>query len=503
VGNGKSSVKYPDSWLYNLPSMMRIAEPVATLELTHRRVRKCFEAFAEQIDRRRFFRRGYLRELIRRYAFYIEPGTSVLEVGVGTGDLLASLGASRAAGIDICPEMIAAAKARHPELELYEKSAEECSGLMGTFDYIVLSDLTVHLYDILQTLRGLQQFCHPRTRIIFNFHSRLWQPILSLLSALGMHHKHYRTNWITAADLTNLLSLAGFEVLKSDKSTLIPVGVPVVSSFANRYLARLPVIRHLCLVNWIIARVAAEPVPGEPTVSVICPCRNEAGNIASVISRLPNLGRHAELIFVEGGSTDGTWEAIQSAIASNGRTDIAIVAYRQFGRGKADAVRLGFQKAAGDVLMILDADLSVAPEDLTAFFNVLKEGKGEFINGSRLIYPMNDGAMRFLNLVGNKFFALVFSYLLDQSVKDTLCGTKVFTRADYERIRTGAKYFGNFDPFGDFELLFGAAKLNLKIVELPVRYRDRTYGSTNISRFRHGWLLIQMSVFGLRRLKFI
>ena len=275
------------------------------------------------------------------------------------------------------------------------------------------------------------------------------------------------------------------------------------SSFANRYLARLPVIRHLCLVNWIIARVAAEPVLGEPTVSVICPCRNEAGNIASVISRLPNLGRHAELIFVEGGSTDGTWEAIQSAIASNGRTDIAIVAYRQFGRGKADAVRLGFQKAAGDVLMILDADLSVAPEDLTAFFNVLKEGKGEFINGSRLIYPMNDGAMRFLNLVGNKFFALVFSYLLDQSVKDTLCGTKVFTRADYERIRTGAKYFGNFDPFGDFELLFGAAKLNLKIVELPVRYRDRTYGSTNISRFRHGWLLIQMSVFGLRRLKFI
>jgi hypothetical protein len=483
--------------------MLRSLEPAGTLETTHDKVRECFEEFAKEIEKRRFFRRAYLQELIRRYRFYIEPGARVLEIGVGTGDLLASVAASRAAGIDISPQMLSASRVSHPELELYELAAENNLGIEGQFDYIILSDLTVHLYDILQTLKGLRKFCHSRTRIIFNFHSRLWQPILSFLSAVGLHHRHYRTNWITTADLTNLMSLAGFDVLKSDRSTLIPVGIPMVSGLANRYLSRLPLVKHLCLVNWVIARVNPG-VPGSTvSVSVICPCRNEAGNIPSLVRRLPPLGVQTELIFVEGGSTDGTWEAIQHEIASNTRKDLVIKSFRQQGRGKGDAVRLGFSHATGDVFMILDGDLSVSPEELPAFLEMLTEGKGEFINGSRLVYPMNDRAMRFLNLMGNKFFALAFSYLLDQPIKDTLCGTKVLTRRDYDRIANGRSYFGDFDPFGDFDLLFGAAKLNLKIVELPIRYRDRTYGTTNISRFRHGWLLLQMSLFGLRRLKFL
>jgi glycosyltransferase involved in cell wall biosynthesis len=175
----------------------------------------------------------------------------------------------------------------------------------------------------------------------------------------------------------------------------------------------------------------------------------------------------------------------------------------QKGRGKGDAVRLGFSQASGDLLMILDADLSVAPEDLPQFYDALVKGKGEFINGSRLVYAKDPQAMRFLNLLGNKFFALLLTRLLGQPVKDTLCGTKVLYRCDYERIARGRAYFGDFDPFGDFDLLFGAAKQNLKIIEIPIRYRQRIYGTTNISRFTHGWLLVQMCVHAARKLLFV
>ena len=206
---------------------------------------------------------------------------------------------------------------------------------------------------------------------------------------------------------------------------------------------------------------------------------------------------------MEGGSTDATWPAIQTEITCQNRQDIELIALRQTGKGKADAVRLGFSKASGDVLMILDADLTVAPEDLPACLEVLEEGKAEFINGSRLVYPMDDNAMRFLNLIANKTFALWFSYVLGQPIKDTLCGTKILTRFDYQRMLKSQSYFGDFDPFGDFDLLFGAAKLNLKIVEFPFRYRERVYGQTKISRFRDGWTLLRMCWFGMRRFKFI
>jgi hypothetical protein len=116
---------------------------------------------------------------------------------------------------------------------------------------------------------------------------------------------------------------------------------------------------------------------------------------------------------------------------------------------------------------------------------------------------MESQAMRFLNLLGNKFFSLTFSWLLGQSVKDTLCGTKVLWKSDYEQIAANRAYFGDFDPFGDFDLLFGAARLNQKIVDLPIRYRERTYGSTNVQRWKHGWLLLKMVLFASRRIKFV
>lgn len=238
-----------------------------------------------------------------------------------------------------------------------------------------------------------------------------------------------------------------------------------------------------------------------PSVSVIVPARNEVGNIRPLFERLPRMGSRTELVLVEGGSTDGTPEEIERCRAAF--PDLPCLHLKQAGKGKGDAMRLGFARATGDILMILDSDLTVTPEDLPRFYEVLAEGRGRFVNGVRLVYPMEGEAMRFLNFLANKFFSLAFSWLLSQPIKDTLCGTKALWRWDERAIAAGRAYFGDFDPFGDFDLLFGAAKRNLKIVEIPIRYRDRSYGTTKIDRWTHGWLLLQMVVFAARRLKFV
>jgi glycosyltransferase involved in cell wall biosynthesis len=252
-----------------------------------------------------------------------------------------------------------------------------------------------------------------------------------------------------------------------------------------------------------IARPLSKPNQADKpaSVSVIVPARNEAGNIADIMKRVPEMGSGTEIIFIEGHSQDDTLNEIkrQQEIFSKRNTAL----FQQTGKGKGDAVRLGFEKAAGQILMILDADLTVPPEDLPRFYHALVSGKGEFINGVRLVYPMQDEAMRFLNLVGNKFFSSAFTWLLNQPIKDTLCGTKVLFKKDYQKIADNRDYFGDFDPFGDFDLLFGATKLNLKVVDLPIRYRRRMYGETNISRFRHGALLLRMVTFSAGKLKFI
>ncbi len=478
--------------------------PNDSLASAHARIRDSYRQYAAAFGRRRFLRGGYLKEIVRRTRFYVEPGARVLEIGVGSGDLLAALEARRAVGIDLSPEMLEIARRRWPELTLHEMPAESVGELEGPFDYIVFSDVTVFLHDIARVLRIVLPLTHPRTRLVFNFHSRVWQPLLWLLARLGLPPPHPRMNWVTAEDLQNLLELAGYEVVKRDTGTLLPVAIPGLAWLANRVLYRLPVFRLGCLVNWIVARPRGRWAnEADLAVTVVVPCRNEAGHIAEIVRRVPAMGRRTELIFVEGHSRDDTWDRVQDAVAHPGRTDLAVSAMRQTGKGKGDAVRMGFAQATGDVLMILDADLTVPPESCPEFLRVLASGDAEFVNGSRLVYPMDDEAMRFLNILGNKFFARVFSALLDQPIKDTLCGTKVLARTDYERLARGRHYFGGLDPFGDFDLLFGASKLSLRIRELPVRYAARRYGETNIRRFRDGFLLLRMSLLALRRLKLV
>ena len=455
-----------------------------------------WDSIARKLDHWSGAGRWYHKRLEEIYSFLVNPGLRILEIGCGTGNLLAALKPVRGIGVDFSKEMIRHARHLHPELEFIQADAHNLLDINETFDIIILSDLVNDLWDVQRVLEQIKPLCTERTRIILNFYSRLWQTPLNLARALNLATSNLSQNWLTREDIHGLLLLAGFEPIRVTQEIIWPLPL---GALANRLLVRFWPFQHLALSNFVIARPAPERVK-EPAVSIIIPARNESGNIKDIFSRTPQMGRETELIFVEGHSKDDTYAAIQREIETNPSTPSLLL--RQTGLGKADAVRCGFSKAKGNVLMILDADLTVPPEDLPRFYEALVSGKGEFINGVRLVYPMEKEAMRTLNFLGNKFFSLSFSWLLGQPIKDTLCGTKVLWKQDYERIAANRSYFGDFDPFGDYDLIFGAAKLNLKIIDLPIRYRERTYGSTNISRWKHGMLLMRMVAFAARRIKF-
>ena len=356
--------------------------------------------------------------------------------------------------------------------------------------------------DIYTALHGVSETWKPNTRLVSISYNRIWWPIIHLMRTFTGAQPN-QENWIPPKEIENLLGQADFEIVERRSALLLPISLPILGTLVNRWLSPLPILRHLCVYNIVIGRPRLRQDKTEPSVSVIVAARNEEGNVDALVRRLPRLANRQELIFVEGGSRDDTWGAIQRTIRVVNPSGSVISAYKQTGVGKGDAIRLGFARATGDILVILDADLSVPPEELPRFIHLLRTNHCEFANGSRLVYPMEKQAMQFLNLIGNRMFGVVFSFLLGQPVRDTLCGTKVLWSDDYRRIADQRSYFGDFDPFGDFDLLFGAARLHLKIHDVPVHYRERVYGSTNISRFRHGLLLLRMTAIAAKKLRFI
>ncbi len=462
---------------------------------------KRFDALAEKRQYWRKRNKYYYSDQEKYYRFLTSDGKSILELGCGTGELLNVLEPRRGVGIDFSPEMVSIARERYPHLEFRMADIESLDGWGETFDILILSDVVGHLSDIEETFRQLHIFCRPDTRIIVSYYNFLWEPILKVGELLGQKMPQQHQNWLSSDDICNLLSLAHFQVVKSEFRLLVPKNIPWISNFINKYFASLPGLRKLCLCRYIIARPIKHQEKREFSTTILIPCKNEKGNIEPAIKRIPPFGKHQEIIFVDGHSTDGTQEEINRIINTYPEKDIRLII--QNSHGKGDAVREGFAAAKGDILMILDADLTVPPEDLPKFYRALAEDHGEFINGCRLVYPMEKQAMRILNYFGNKFFSIMFTWILNQRFKDTLCGTKALFKKDYEKIQANRIYFGDFDPFGDFDLIFGAVKQNLKVVEVPIRYRERTYGKTNISRFRHGWLLMKMTLFAYKKIKIL
>jgi hypothetical protein len=440
-----------------------------------------------------------LRATLRRW---IPVDASVVEVGGRTGDLITALPNRERVGIAPSVELAAEAQRRHPGIT-FEVGKVERLPPGRKFDAVICDRICHTVTDVRAWLEGLRDRLTEHGLIYLTAYNYLWELAAQAAEVVGWKTPAPTSNWLSHSDFHNLFKITGLEMVRFEDRLLLPLPVPGLAPLVNRYLAKLPVLQRFSLYRLYALRRREESAAPQPlSVSVVVPTRNEAGNVTVAIKRTPSMGSSTELIFVEGGSTDGTWETIQNAIKEY-QGPLKLSAYQQTGKGKGDAVRLGFAKAKGDVLMILDADLTVPPEELPVFYDVIARGLGDFVQGTRLVYPMEPGAMRFFNRIGNHAFSHLFTYLLQQPIKDTLCGTKVLRRRDYQRLAAARHVFGDFDPFGDFDLIFGAARLNLKIVEIPVRYRERLYGSSNISRWLHGWLLLKMSAVAASKLKFV
>jgi SAM-dependent methyltransferase len=440
----------------------------------------------------------YYRERARYYAFFVPPGERVLEIGHGTGDLLAAVDARSGVGCELSPAMAEASAGRAPRFRFCALENEEVP-LDEPFDAIIVSGVIGDLTDVQTFLASLRRLATRRTRLFIDHYNPLWQPIITAAERIGAKMPQPDQNWLSGDDIENLLALAGFEVVRRDTRLLAPKWVPLLAPLANRVLAKLPLLRRLCLMQSVVAR--PRPEPGEElSCTVVVPCRNERGHIPGLMDRIPEMGTSTEIVFVDGASEDGTADAIAAEIAAHPARPAHLV-HQGGARGKADAVRQGFAAARGDVLMILDGDLTVPPEDLPKFYEALRDGVGEFANGSRLVYAMERQAMRSLNFLGNKVFSVLFTWVLGQRVRDTLCGTKALFRSDYDAMERQRALLARADPFGDFFLLFGAAKQMLRIIEVPIRYRSRSYGDTKTRVLRHGLLLLRTWWAGVRLFK--
>jgi SAM-dependent methyltransferase len=436
-------------------------------------------------------RKTYRQLLARKLNTLINTHERVAEVGCGSGILLRDLIGEKT-GIERDQTVLLEAMSNCKDAEFVQGEVEKLD--LRKFDTLILSDLVTRCDDIQNLLSSLYKNTNDNSRLIIGFHNNLWRPILSLGYKLGVSDDPVKT-WVSKEDMDNFCELSGWEVFRNEACTLIPLKGPVWDQI-NKYLA--PLCRFANLSLFVIARKKVPKIANK--ISILIPVRNEAGTIASALERIPDLGKKTEILFIEGNSKDNTWEVLQTLPKEHNSREIVVD--KQPGIGKGDAVRHGFSKATGDILLILDGDLTMPPEELPKYIEALESGTTDFANGSRLVYIMDKKAMQLANLIANKLFGISFSWLLGQRIKDTLCGTKVLWKSDYEKIAENRNYFGDFDPFGDFDLLFGAAKLNLKIIDIPIHYKERSYGDTNIQRWKHGVILLKMMLVASKKLKF-
>jgi hypothetical protein len=441
----------------------------------------------------------YFRQVCQLLRTIIPAGKRVLQVGCLTPDYLDAVAPSRGLGIDVSPKLVGAAAERFPHLQFrvhenYEIGDEEI------FDYVLVMDINDQV-DPIATLKALRPAMNERTRIIVHHYNHFWEPIIRAAERTGMKFPLPQQNWLSPGDIRNIFTHCDWEWLQIRRAVLAPKYVPLLSWLANSFLSRLPVIQHFNMINLTIARpLKPRPASGDYSVSIVIPCRNEVGNVTAAVERIPDMGRHTEIVFCDDKSTDGTADKIRYLQKAHAHRDIKL--YEGPGICKAFNVWTGFDRAEGDILMILDADLTTMPEELSYFYDAIASGKAEFINGTRFVFPMQGAAMKPFNIIGNRVFSAIFSFLLGQPITDTLCGTKVLMRRDWPAIRALSGTWGTDDRWGDYDLLFGAAKLNLRILDLPVHYQERFSGETKMTgRLRNGLIMLRMCWAAFRKFK--
>lgn len=437
----------------------------------------------------------YYYKSIKAFVNNIVPdGATVLEVGCGTGEVLASTYPKHGVGIDISSEMTKLATDKFSNLTFINSPIEDLE-LDQKFDYIIMVDVIDHVYDVMDVFKSLYKFCKPTTQIILTTINPWWDPIFMMAEKIGAKMPEGPHNFIEKRNLTKMVELVDFSVSYSGYMLLFPKYIPILSYFANSIGVRTWGLKNFSAVQYMII---------QPTVknendlklgcSVIIPCYNEEGNIEDGVRRVPEMGAGTEIIVVNDGSSDGTANKVREL--QKDIPNLKLVDYSP-NRGKGEAVKAGFDAATNEVIMILDADLTVPPEELPRFFDPLNKGICRFVNGTRLVYPMEQQSMRMLNHLGNKFFGLLMTFLAQQNLTDTLCGTKALFKSDYQRMKWG------LDKWGDFDLLFGAAKLGLKIMEVPVHYKMRISGESKMKTFRHGCQLLKACFLGFKELIFL
>lgn len=452
-------------------------------------IKEHFDSIAGSFDKYKR-RNSYYHAAIKRFCKSVIPqGERVLEMGCATGDLLNYVNPSEGVGIDISPNMIEIARKKYPYLKFDVMEAENIQ-LKSNVNYVIMSNLLDYLPDISVVLENIKKILNEDGKVVITTVNPLWEPIFRLGQKLHLRTPDTLRNFVTNKDIVNLLELHDFETIKEGLKIAFPFYIPLLSSFINFILPELPMVRQLCIMQYIVAK------PRRPkrqlSCSVVIPCYNEGGNIENCLKHIPKMGRFTEAIVVDDGSKDNTAEKVRPDL--NKDIQIKLISYKT-NKGKGHAVRVGFDNATADVLMILDADMAVMPEELPRFLKVMEDGVADFVNGTRVIYPMEKKAMRILNYFGNKFFSLILSWIMKQRVSDTLCGTKAIFKKDYKRISM------KDTSWGDFDLLFGAAKLCLKIRELPVHYKVRTAGKSKMKVFKHGWILLKICFKGFVELR--
>lgn len=378
---------------------------------------------------------------------------------------------------------------------IQSSNPDECNLtiLNGTLNYH--SDIQDLFYNLYKSMNR-------RDRIVSICYNSYFSWLYKIATVLKLRTKKQQTSFFTENDIENFCKLTNFEIVKTKYALLIPFWIPIVSTLINKIASLLPIIRNFSLVSIYMMR-PVKKYEHNPKLSVVIPARNEEENLVTIIDEIQKMEDiPLEIIFVEGHSQDKTWDVIQNNLTKyKDKPLLDVKGFQQTGVGKNDAVKLGFENCTGEVITILDADKTVDPAELYKFYTAYRDGKGDFINGCRLVYPMETEAMRFLNLLGNAFFAKTVGHVSSLNISDSLCGTKMMAKKDHDRLIEWRKDFGDIDPFGDFDLLLFAGVVGLGSVDISIRYRSRTYGSTQISRFIHGFKLLQIVVYSFFKVK--
>jgi ubiquinone/menaquinone biosynthesis C-methylase UbiE len=457
-------------------------------------VKKHFNLIAEDYDKWKRKNAYYNSNIKSFLKMAVRPDSRVLEIGCATGENLASTRPSAGVGIDINPKMIKIAKEKFPQHTFIQSSIEDFQH-PEKFDYIIMIDLVDHAYDIIDIFEGIYKFCHPTTKIIITAINPWWEPVLSFMQKIRAKIPEGPHNFIEKRNLSKIIELLDFSVNYFGYMLLFPIYIPILSFLANRIGTRIWGINKLSFVQYAVLRpLSRNRNDLEMGCSVVIPCYNEAGNIEEAVRRIPKMGRETEIIIVDDGSTDQTADIARRLM--KGYPNLKFIQHGS-NKGKGFAVKQGFDSSAQEILMILDADMSVAPEELPRFFAPLNKGICDFVNGTRMIYPMEKQAMRFLNLLGNKIFSLIMTFIVGQHLTDTLCGTKALYKKNYRCIKMG------LDRWGDFDLLFGAAKSGNRIAEVPIHYMSRKTGESKMKTLKHGLHLAGACFRGFKELVLI